>query len=114
MMDIKFVDDLSVHDGDIEFVDEPDATGQRIRHRLLTFRAEWFLDLTFGVPYREQIFVKNPRQEVIGAILRAEILKSADGQITSFSSDLNSATRKLTVSFNLETVQGPIAEVVTI
>jgi hypothetical protein len=106
MMDIKFDDDISLSGGDIAVVDEPQASGQRARDRLLTFQGEWFLDLLFGPPYRGQVFVKNPRLDVIGALLRSEIAKSIDGNFTAFDASLNQVTRKLTVSASVETESG--------
>lgn len=113
-MDIKFGDDIEIVNGDIATVDEPQASGQRIRHRLLTFRGEWFLDLLFGPPYIEQVFVKNPRVDLIGAVIRGEILKSASGQFTSFSATLNNAARRLSMEFALETPQGNVAANITV
>lgn len=114
MMDIKFVNDIEIVNGDLAMVDEPQASGQRIRHRLLTFRGEWFLDLGFGVPYRENILVRNPRLDVIGAIFRSEILKSAAGEFTDFSASIDNQTRRLTLSFSLQTTQGNVSDTVII
>lgn len=106
MTDIRFDDDLILQGGDLALVEEPDASGQRIHDRLMTFRGEWFLDLGYGTPYYNNILVKAPRIEVISAILKAEILKSADGEFTSFTADIDSRTRRLTVAATLKTPDG--------
>lgn len=114
MMDLKCVDDIELESGDLATIDEPDASGQRIRHRLLTFRGEWFLDLGFGPPYIEQIFVKNPRLEIIGSVLRSEIGKSVSGSFTKFEASLNQATRRLTVATTVDTTFGQTSVTLTV
>lgn len=116
MMDMTYEDDndIVIKNGDIEVVDEPQASAQRMRDRLLTFRGEWFLNLQFGVPYRDNILIKNPRADVISAILKAEMLKSAEGTFTSFESSFNQKTRALTVSATMETTDGEASVTITI
>jgi len=106
--DIKFTDDISIENGDLAVVESSQAAGQRIRHRLLTFRGEWFLDLEFGPPYREQILVKNPPLDIIGAIIRSEIIKSQPGEFMSFEASLNNATRSLKVDATMITTEGTV------
>jgi len=62
-MDLKLNNDLELKNGDLLIIQNASATAQRIRHRLLTFQGEWFLDLLFGPTYREDILIKNPRQQ---------------------------------------------------
>ena len=48
---------------------------QRLRHRLLRYRGEWFIDQRLGVPHRELVLtVKPPRLAQYGAALKATIL----------------------------------------
>lgn len=89
-MDLKLdnlTNDISLSSGDLVTVTGLEEAGQRIRDRLQTFITEWFLDLSYGVDYIGKILVKNPRTGIIAAHFRNEILKSADGEITSFSSE---------------------------
>ena len=114
MTDIRFDGDLIVQNGNLMLVEEPEASGQRIQDRLLTFRGEWFLDLNFGTPYYDNILVKAPRIDVISAILKAEILKSADGEFTKFEASIDSRTRKLDVNATIKTNAGSTSVSVTI
>lgn len=114
MIDIRFEGDLVLQAGDLAVVEEPDASGQRIRDRLMTFRGEWFLDLGFGVPYYDNILVKAPRIEVVSAIIKAEILKSATGEFSSFDANLDSRTRKMTVDATIKTPDGTTTVSLTI
>ena len=114
MIDIRFDDDLVIQNGDLASVDEPDASGQRIEDRLLTFRGEWFLDLNYGTPYYDNIVVKGPRIHGVSAIIKAEILKSADGEFTEFEAAIDSRTRRLTVEATIKTTEGPTNVSITI
>jgi hypothetical protein len=114
MTDIRFDNDLVLKNGDILLVEEPDASGQRIKHRLLTFIGEYFLDLNFGTPYYDNILVKAPRIDVISAIIKAEILKSADGEFTEFEAAIDSRARRLTVEATIKTTEGSTSVSITI
>ena len=107
MIDLKYDDDLVIENGDLAVVGETDSIRQRITDRLLTFSEEWFLDLSFGVPYYDNILVKNPRLDVVNAILKEQILKSQDGSFVSFAVNLD-RDRKLSVEYELDTTFGVI------
>lgn len=114
-MDLKLnnlSNDLEISNGDLVTVTGGDEAGQRIKDRLLTFRGEWFLNLSYGVDYINKIFVKNPRTSVVSSHLRSEILKSVSGKITSFSSNI--VNRKLTVEYGVtvdgESITGEITQ----
>ena len=90
-MDLKIsseTNDISIVKGDIELASGINEAGQRIRDRLLTFKGEWFLNLSFGADYIGKILVKNPRTSVVSAHLRSEILKSVSGRISAFTSSI--------------------------
>jgi len=113
-MDLKLANDLEVKNGDLSLIQDASATAQRIRHRLLTFRGEWFLDLLFGPTYREDILIKNPRLDVVTAIIKSEILKSVDaGNFDDFSATLSS-DRKLSISYTLNLEDETITEAITL
>lgn len=108
----KLTHDLSIVSGDIEIVTGNDEIAQRIRDRLLTFLGEWFLNLSYGVDYIGRILVKNPRTNVVSAHLRDEILKSADGKITGFSSTIKNRVMTLEYSMliNGETISDEVTQ----
>jgi hypothetical protein len=112
--DFAYTNDRVIVNGDWATVEDGDAAAQRIKDRLETFIKEWFLDLSYGVPYRETILVKGARIDVINAVLKGEILKSQDGTFTEFDIELDSRTRKLTVSYKLNTTLGDVSGTVTI
>lgn len=112
--DFKFTNDLVIENGDIAIVRNANATGQAIRDRLSTFMGEWFLDLFFGPDYRDKILVKNPRLDVVSAIIKDEILKSVAGTFTDFDATINTTTRKLTLSYTIQTTDEVISDIITI
>ena len=76
---------------------------------LKTFLGEWFLDNTHGVPYLENILVKNPNRAEMEAILRAKIkaVPNVVG-VPKMRLLLNHPTRSLATVFEIETDNGRI------
>lgn len=105
-MDLKVdkdTNDLVMSSGDFVTTTGLEEAAQRIRDRLLTFRGEYYLNLSYGVDYIGKILIKNPKTSVIAAHIRSEILKSVTGKITSFESLLKN--RELSVTYGL-TIDG--------
>lgn len=93
--------------GDIVMVDQARRVAQQIKVTLLAFLGEWFLDTTFGVPYLEQILVKNPKWSTVNALLRARIIAVPGVQrVTRLDLDFDRPTRTLTVTFDAITPDG--------
>jgi len=88
-----------------------DKVAQEVKINLLAFLGEWFLDVTFGVPYLEDILVKNPHMPSIETIFRFHILDVPHVTlITSFNMTWDRARRTLTVNFAANTDYGPIKD----
>lgn len=101
-MDLKLerlTNDIAITSGDIVTIKGLDEAGQRIRDRLLTFKNEWFLDLSYGIDYIGKIMIKNPRTSIISAHIRSEMLKSVSGKITSFTANIKN--RHLKIEYGL-------------
>lgn len=77
-----------------------EAVLQRIAIRFRFVRGEWFLDQRLGVPYFQDILVKNPDRRLIQEIFRT-VLRTTPGvkRVESFTAALERATRILTVTF---------------
>jgi hypothetical protein len=92
-----------------------DQVAQQIKMTLLTFLGEWFLDIGFGVPYLEEILIKNPRLTSVESILRAKIKAVPDVEkITDFAMEFNRRYRTLRVDFTAHTLLGAISDSVTL
>jgi hypothetical protein len=88
-----------------------DKVAQQIKITLLAFLGEWFLDVTFGVPYLEDIMVKNPRMSTIEVILRAHINAVPHViRLETFTLAFDRARRTLAVNFVAQTDYGPIQD----
>lgn len=55
-------------------VQDEDLVAQRLRQRLSTHIGEWLFNIEIGVDYLGQVFVKNPRENVIRAMFVAVTL----------------------------------------
>ena len=92
--------DLLVQDDELKLVIDDDAIVQHTSIRLRFFQGEFFLDTRLGVPYFDQILIKNPDLVAIRGILREAILETPGIQaLDAFTTDFDAATRKLTVTF---------------
>jgi hypothetical protein len=85
-------------DGNLAFVYDAEAVGQHGRQRLKTFRGEWFLDTTAGVPWLDQLMGKRFNPALGEALVKAELLET-DGitGISSFSVSFDNARRNLII-----------------
>ena len=79
MSDIKLDEstgDLELDTGDLQLTTGADAVRQHLQQRLRTFRGEWFLDLSTGVPYYQDILKKNPNPLVVDGVLKDAVLST--------------------------------------
>lgn len=92
--------DLTTHDllvtrGDLALTV---SAAQAVSIRLLFFLNDWFLNTLIGLPYFQQIFVKNPDLDQIRALYRAEIAASPGIlEVTSVDLALNASSRRATL-----------------
>jgi hypothetical protein len=108
--------DLMLDDeGDLILVDGAELAQQSIRMVLLTHAGEWWADVTLGIDWRGEVLVKNPRLDLVRALLSEQILTvpgvRAVGDIII---DVEPATRAATITITAtatagELLQGEIA-----
>ena len=97
--------DMIFGSGDDFLVDSPDAVAQAINTRLLLWQGEWFLDLTAGTPWAQQILGFHA-QSVRDIALRQVILGTPFvTSLLNFSSNLD-PRRGLSVSYQVDTLFG--------
>ena len=69
-----------------------------MQQRLQTWLGEWFLDTTYGIPFKQQILVKNPNLDLVQFdILGAVSATPGVTQLQSFSFNYDNAARSLSV-----------------
>jgi hypothetical protein len=88
---------------------------QEVKIFLRWFFEEWRFNPDVGVPYFEDVFVKNPNTQMIARIVRSEAMK-ADGakDVRDVSVSVDRKTRSAAIKFTLITDYGAFREEVTI
>lgn len=88
-------------------IEGAERVAQAIGIRLRTWLGEWFLDISHGVPYLENVLVKNPNLAIVESVLRAQIL-DVEGvrSISAFSLQLDPKMRVLNVQFEAQSDEG--------
>ena len=106
--------DLLIKDGDLVLTSDAETGGtqpvlQNILQRLRFMLGEWFMDNTQGLPWIQQIFVKNPNQANIDALLLNTILGTPGVLgVSYYNFQANFSQRILNVQFNAISTSGPI------
>jgi hypothetical protein len=102
--------DLVVENGDFVLVEDADEVAQRVAVALKTHQGEWLFDTDLGLPYREEIMVKNPDLERITGLIRALIIGIEDVTgITQLRLNYSGSARTLQVEGTITTIYGPAA-----
>lgn len=104
--------DLAVSGGDLQLSID---VAQAVKIRLLFVRNDWFLNMKIGLPYFEQIFVKNPPIDQLTALFREEIA-STPGiiRVLDVRVEIDKQTRRLAVTWSAETTEGEIGTIVEV
>lgn len=85
----------------------PEAAAQRLSIALSMYLGEWFLDLTKGVPYFQEIFFRVPDDAVLRTIFRRKV--ESDPYVISVpicTVDIDRAVRTLEVRFTAQLIEG--------
>ncbi len=110
-MDIKLdesTDDIEIIDNDVSLTTGLDSKRQHLEIRLRTFFTEWFLDTSRGVPYFQDILIKNPNFNAVSAAFKAAILNTSGIlELLSFNLEF-AAARQLDFSFKCRAEEGDI------
>ena len=102
MKDLRLTEDGDLYvteDGDVQFTD---SVLQAIKIRLKWFLGEWRINTTDGMPYYDEVFIKNPSTALIEDRVRTEIL-SVDGvqAVESISVVIDKPTRVAAIHFTV-------------
>lgn len=86
--------------------DSPEAVAQNVMTRLKLKKGEWFLEISDGTPYSDQILGEHTKP-LYDAAIRKRILETPGVKvITEYQSLLNENTRKLTIEATISTNYG--------
>lgn len=104
--------DLKIVDGDLQLTSDANPQGtdsviQFTMQRLRLFLGEWFMNTQDGVPWYQQILVKNADKATVDGLLRDCILATPGvTALLSFQSTQDRSKRIMTVSFTILTAMG--------
>lgn len=114
------VDFLFTRDGDLEITMTGDISAtssvcQAVRTRLLWFRDEWRLAPTLGIPYFEDVFVKNPNEAIIKHHIREAVMDVDEvTDVTDISIEFDRQTRRVAIAVEFTTDEDTFREEVKI
>lgn len=101
--------DIFLRNGAIAMTTDGAEVMQHVRSRLLFYRGEWFLDITAGVPYFQEVFVKPANIARVESLIKEEILNTPGVlRLIDFSLDFDATTRLLNATVSAETTYGVI------
>lgn len=88
---------------------------QQIKIALLTFLGEWFLDTSHGVPYFEQVLLKQVDKVKIENVFRQKIAAvKGVKRVLKLNTQIDRKERLLLVEFEAETTEGVVSDSVRI
>lgn len=107
--------DLMFKNNRLVLVDGANQKAQQIKIALLTFLGEWFLDTSHGVPYFEQVLLKQVDKVKIENLFRQKIA-SVKGvkRVLKLNTQIDRKERSLLVEFEAETNKGLVRDIVAI
>jgi hypothetical protein len=113
-------DILLDNSGDIAISDTADISikhsiRQDVKIRLQWFLEEWRFNPEVGIPYFEEVFIKNPNTDLIAHIFRGEAIKAdCVKEVTNVLVEVDGKSRKVTVKFTIITDYGSFRDEVSI
>jgi len=109
-LELNSTHDLNVSGNDLVLIEDEDQVSQNVDITLQFFKGEYPLDITFGIPYFENVYVKNPDLPEVSAIFKAVIMSVPDvNELLEFDLDYNASARKVSVTFLVNTTFGIVA-----
>lgn len=106
------VSDLAIINYDLALTKDGQITVQKVKQALTTFKGEWFLDESQGMPYIQEIFGKNPDLNRIKSLyIRAIQSVPEVTEILELDLTEDKPLRTLNVDIRLRDLGGNIVEV---
>jgi len=103
--------DRAIENNNFVIISEAEEVRQRVETRLRTYQGEWFLDITLGVPYYQEVFEKNIPLSQIEAVFKDAIINTPGvTELVEFELDYTNSNRNLLITFEAkagdETIEG--------
>ena len=102
--------DLFASNNRIAVVSDADEVLQHIKTRLWLFLGEWFLDVTDGVPWFQEVFVKPADLREIESIIKDRVLQTPGvDELIEFDMNYDNNTRRFSITLACATIFGATA-----
>lgn len=104
--------DLDLTSGNLVVIEDlGPVTAQKLTNKFLLFLGEWFIDTRIGVPYFQQVMLKNPNLSAIGQLFRKIILNTPGvDSILQASLEFDVTQRVLNAAFKVQLADGTVLE----
>ena len=80
---------------------------QKIETTLSFFYGEWFLNYVLGIPYFQDIFVKNPDINLVNTIFRNAIINIEEvEEIIKFETEFDTSLRQYSLDLEVRIITG--------
>ena len=118
-MDIR----TNVEDGKILFqngqifttLNRQDSLRQRLDIRIKTQKGTWFLNISYGIDWFNDVFSDTSTKSSVDALIQAEILKEElVADIIEFRSSVNNITREYRCDFKVKMVDQTISDSISL
>ena len=118
-MDIR----TNVEDGKILFqngqifttLNRQDSLRQRLDIRIKTQKGTWFLNISYGIDWFNDVFSDTSTKSSVDALIQAEILKEGlVADIIEFRSSVNNITREYRCDFKVKMVDQTVSDSISL
>ena len=118
-MDIR----TNVEDGKIMFqngqifttLNRQDSLRQRLDIRIKTQKGTWFLNISYGIDWFNDVFSDTSTKSSVDALIQAEILKEElVADIVEFRSSVNNITREYRCDFKVKMVDQTVSDSISL
>ena len=118
-MDIR----TNVEDGKILFqngqifttLNRQDSLRQRLDIRIKTQKGTWFLNISYGIDWFNDVFSDTSTKSSVDALIQAEILKEElVADIIEFRSSVNNITREYRCDFRVKMVDQTVSDSISL
>ncbi len=104
--------DLAIIDYDLQFTNGKQLTVQKLKQTLWLFQGEWFLNNAVGMPYFDDVLIKNASLSRIETLYIRAIQSVPEVlDILSLDVSLDNAKRTLSVNFTVRDNDGNIIDI---
>lgn len=92
-----------------------DSLRQRLEIRIKTQKGSWFLNISYGIDWFNDVFSDTATESNVDALIQAEILKEEQVEsIIGFESSVDVNNRIYTCNFKVKTTDQSISETISL